>query len=311
MADATVLGTHRQFSALLPWGMAFAVPTVPENVQVAVLAIGVVCLGLPHGALDHLVARPALVPRWGRAWLPLFLLAYLGLAAVALAAWIWLPAVTLLAFLALSVVHFGGDASDGEKPSPAAVMAWGGAPVILPCWFHPAEVAAVFDLLVVGGDEGGLESIVRGAALPALLLWSAAVLWHHRGLLYRIDRAQGLSLATLVGLVVLFARLPPLMAFAIYFCGIHSLRHLLELRSEVPAAQAARPGRWLVFQAAPLTLATVGLALLAGPALTADLQLSEAVLRLVFWGLAALTVPHMLLLLWWHADRASGREAAG
>ncbi|UAW64460.1 hypothetical protein KMZ15_01875 [Mycoavidus sp. HKI] len=68
------------------------------------LAIGTVFIGFPHGAFDHWVATHRWMPRLGRQWWLLFLLGYLGLTALVLFGWVYVPAVTLSVFFAMIVV---------------------------------------------------------------------------------------------------------------------------------------------------------------------------------------------------------------
>ena len=103
-----------------------------------------------------------------------------------------------------------------------------------------------------------------------------------------------IRLVELVILAILFGLVSPLVAFSLYFCGVHTPRHLARIWH---AVSEDRRGR-----AKMLTLALVftlaswiagGLSLwLVSPAETID----EAILRVVFIGLAALTVPHMILV---------------
>ncbi len=68
--------------------------------------LGVVFIGLPHGAMDG-----ALAVHFG--WMgrsakgAVFLLAYVGLAALVVAAWAVAPVLSFIAFLAISTYHFG------------------------------------------------------------------------------------------------------------------------------------------------------------------------------------------------------------
>ena len=83
--------------------------------------LGVVFIGLPHGAMDGALAmhfgwtsRPAIIA--------LFLFSYIGLAGAVVLVWMFAPAVTFVVFLAISIYHFGrGDASSlgaGRTASP-------------------------------------------------------------------------------------------------------------------------------------------------------------------------------------------------
>ena len=94
----------------------------------------------------------------------------------------------------------------------------------------------------------------------------------------------------LFGLLLLAWVLPPLFFFAVYFCGLHSPRHIIE---------SARVLRWhtraVRMTALGISIITVAAALgiyVSLPAIDATPRL----LAVIFIGLAALTVPHMLLL---------------
>ena len=93
---------------------------------------------------------------------------------------------------------------------------------------------------------------------------------------------------------LIFYMLSPLAGFAFYFCMVHTPRHLLRVwghldrqnfkrRSMVPMALGFTCASWVAG----------GIALWMIPlAMSAD----EHLLRVIFIGLAALTVPHMLLV---------------
>ncbi len=134
--------------------------------------LGMVFLGLPHGALDHLAPlflrhRP-LTARY----LIAFVLGYVALAAAYLAFWQVWPAGALAVFLLLSWLHWGqGDAYyleafGGRKPPPspaARLLVWavrGGLPIILPPLVHPRAFATVAAGILswYGGAAGWLPS---------------------------------------------------------------------------------------------------------------------------------------------------------
>ncbi|MGB1911546.1 MAG: Brp/Blh family beta-carotene 15,15'-dioxygenase, partial [Candidatus Puniceispirillaceae bacterium] len=92
----------------------------------------------------------------------------------------------------------------------------------------------------------------------------------------------------------LMAVLPPLAGFAVYFCLVHSRRHFLSIFS---AMRTILPVQIIVRTALGLTVATW---LMAGAGYWIQTQyavaIDEAVLRTVFILLAALTLPHMILV---------------
>ena len=274
-----------------PWTSAW-----PTDRQVLVLVVGVALFGIPHGALDPWVARPVLRPLLRRAWLPVFLAAYLAAGVAMIAAWLTVPAVTLTVFLGLSVLHFGHDAPRGTLPRGLEVVVFGAGPILFPACFAPAQTAALFGLLGVG--EGGLFAADRlhAVAVVAAWIWLAASVAVVAGFARRRPRSAIAPALELASCALLFAALPPLLAFSAYFCAVHAARHLADVAREL-APRGRNPAVWLALRALPLTAVTLLLGL-AGWRQTIDsMTVGDAGVRVVFWALAALTVPHMALLL--------------
>jgi Brp/Blh family beta-carotene 15,15'-monooxygenase len=98
----------------------------------------------------------------------------------------------------------------------------------------------------------------------------------------------------LVLLGIVFYLLPPLVGFSIYFCGIHSIRHInytwLKLRSKKYTIQT------IIYLAITFTITSWLLGVLLFWQLPTANFIDAALLKTVFIGLAALTVPHMLLV---------------
>ncbi len=267
-----VAGAALTLSAALP----------PGTQRVCALA-AIVVLGVPHGALDGEAARAVLRPRFGWAWFPVFSLPYLGLSALVLLAWRWAPGLTLAAFLAASVWHFGTE--EAENGDGLEVIVRGGLPIAMPTLAHPEATAAVFQT-------------VAGAPLPQLpeWLWAAAMAWLALALVWSGHaalRRQGRLLAVPGLLAGAFVVLPPLTAFAIYFVGVHAPAHTAALIRHPVRAPRVRDDRSAALLALPITALT----LLIGAALWPfyDGTVPDRLLALTIQGLAALTLPHMLL----------------
>ena len=247
----------------------------------------VVLIGLPHGALDGAIAihlgfshRMILFIR--------FLLLYVGMAGLVIAAWIVAPALCLLGFLVISMIHFGaGDARHGSGwVRGAEVLAHGGLVVAGISQMHRSESDVIFAYLT-GGDTmlvwQGLDmlTVIVGVSLVICL---AQALWHRRW------RGTALELGVLA---VLFALTPPLVGFAVYFCCVHSARHVAAIMSGLRQHMSANA---MLLQTLVFTVASwlAGAAAIWWFADMADPQ--PVILRVVFIGLAALTVPHMILV---------------
>jgi Brp/Blh family beta-carotene 15,15'-monooxygenase len=263
--------------------LVFASPGI--GAQAAVLVGGVALVGMPHGAFDHLVAQRALRARLGRWWWVLFGLGYGAMAGLVCAGWALAPGATLAAFLALSILHFGLGDVDADAAEPAgraaAVIARGGLPVLLPLAVHPEAVRPFVTALA--GSQTAAAAILTSVSW-LLLPWSLClVAW--------LVRAPSAERREALVLVAAFVALPPLLAFALYFCVCHSVRHLLRLGAMLSPGNAARAWLQGLSVGGPAALLCLtGAAVFASNGAAGEIA---PMLRL----LAALTLPHMAVTL--------------
>jgi Brp/Blh family beta-carotene 15,15'-monooxygenase len=241
-----------------------------------VLLVGVVLLGLPHGALDPMVAKECFGKRPGFS-LPLFYGLYAAAAfCYTLAWWEW-PALGLTSFLTIAAYHFGSD-WEGSG-SLLSRCAYGATIVTLPALSHPAQVTAVYEALGFTSPQF-LIQVSRVVAVSAGCVALASAAW-------RRDRNDLIELlCILAGAIVL----QPLLFFACYFALLHSPRHLLQTSRSVGITHIATIAR----MTAPVLLATLLLAVVFFAVLRGT-RVENRIVYIVFVGLAALTIPHMTL----------------
>ena len=252
---------------------------LPTGVELGALAAAVLLLGVPHGSLDVLHARDSYrlggIGAWGA-----FLLAYVLVGAGVVGAWSAAPAICLVGLLAISAFHFSGDLDRGAPTLLRVVH--GLAPVCLPGLQHRDELGELFAALAPLPAATSLAAALSTAA-PVLLLASILATAAHA----RRHRTAAVEVAATAALC---AAAPPLLGFGVYFCLLHARRHVGRTRQlYVPSASTMLWAAWLPTAATALAGA-IAFALIPAPT-------SEAgALRVVFVGLAALTVPHMLLI---------------
>jgi Brp/Blh family beta-carotene 15,15'-monooxygenase len=242
-----------------------------------VLVAGVVLLGLPHGALDPMVARKAFAGR--RHTTIAFYAIYLALVLAYWLLWNRYPTVGLSFFLLIAAFHFGSDWE--PRGSFVTRCAYGLAIVTLPVVRFPSEVASIYAML---GTSHAAAFITMSKILAPAAAGIAAV---GAALQFRQRRSDALEWLSIVSGALL---LHPLVFFTCYFALLHSPRHLLETAQGLGITSLKR----IYLVTLPVLLATL---LLAGLAywLLPPIGIAARVLRIVFIGLAALTVPHMLL----------------
>ena len=97
-----------------------------------------------------------------------------------------------------------------------------------------------------------------------------------------------------LSLIILNYFLNPILAFTIYFCFLHSIRHSISLIQKINI-NFKKGLPIFVRKALPLTIITIFLYLLALYFLNNFNDLNESIYKVIFIGLASLTFPHILL----------------
>ena len=248
----------------------------------------IVIIGLPHGAFDGAVALALGYGKTLKSMLG-FVVTYVAISLFVVLFWLAFPVLALLLFLAISAVHFGiGDSLPGAFILRGIQsLAHGGLVVVGVSLMHRPEVDPIFAHLVAG------ETSLLWAVLSIAAYGLAVILMGYAVLAYRHPKLR-LRFGELAGLALVYYLLPPLVGFALYFCVVHSVRHVRHLWNDL-RYNAYGHRRML-----PLAVLFTGASWLAG-AITLWLMptaetLDGAILRVVFIGLAALTVPHMMLV---------------
>lgn len=261
---------------------------VAREVVIGLLVVGVVLFGLPHGAIDPLIAKQAMGNRPFYSWTLYnrssyswagFYGVYSLMALLYGMLWWSYPAATLASFLIISGFHFGED-WEGRFPDWIR-LSYGVAVVTVPMLFHSREVVEIY--AAVGASA--VENFVIASQVLALIaapiaLFSALIRWRQRP-------ADLLEIVAIVGGALV---LQPLLFFVCYFCLLHSPRHLFKTARAVGLTTVGG----LVRAALPTLVASVAGGLVFWvllPPGTGD----ERIFRVIFIGLAALTIPHMAL----------------
>ncbi len=251
-----------------------------SQTELILLGALIVVLGVPHGALDTVFAHRLYGIRTPWHWL-FFSLTYLLLAAAVIGLWKLAPAVFLIGFLVISVAHFSGDSAAGT-PLVSRIF-YAGSVVVFPSIFYRQEIHQLFSHLAGPAAAQAVVPVLKWLAWPWAVGLVLAVLERLRS-----DWLTALEI-TSVGVLSLMA--PPLLAFTLFFCGMHSARHLI--RSVIYSGRSS----WrLLLAAALLPMLGVVFAVALAWHFLCDTPLDARLLQIIFVGLAALTVPHMVLV---------------
>jgi len=277
------------------------------SAQLVIALIGL-AIGIPHGAIDHLISIPT-HPR------SRFFLYIAGYVAIAVVAGIAIATWNLVAFdlvLIMSGLHFGfGDASfinEGRSASSQkGEPLWVEILYALPAGFLPIVLPLT--------DHRTLSALER--IRPALVNWSGTNTQALRTSIFILTAislialllTKRIGLAIDIGLLALLSIFaPPLVAFAIYFGLWHALRHTARLIPHLPKAvtfaDAGATRSAFIAAVVPGLYAVGGSFALAAILMVASPQkFSSSLLWSVLVIIWALTVPHMLSTA--RLDRAS------
>ena len=248
----------------------------------------IVIIGLPHGAFDGAVALALGYGKTLKSMLG-FVVTYVSISLFVVLFWLAFPVLALLLFLAISAVHFGiGDSLPGAFILRGIQsLAHGGLVVVGVSLMHRPEVDPIFAHLVAG------ETSLLWAVLSIAAYGLAVILMGYAVLAYRHPKLR-LRFGELAGLALVYYLLPPLVGFALYFCVVHSVRHVRHLWNDL--RDSAYGGRRMLPLAVLFTVASWLAATVTLGLIPATETPDGAILRVVFIGLAALTVPHMVLV---------------
>ena len=260
-----------------------------------IIAVVALAIGIPHGALDHLVTLPKAQPKK----MAIFIVVYVAVAIVAVVGILKFNTVGFIFVLFMSAVHFGiGDAAfineiDKRTGAPQKlnrlfyIPAAGFTPVFIPLVNSASTEALASVNPALINWHGGLDSEIL-LAITAFAVISIGVMALTKRYRESLDLTVLLLLAHLA---------PPLIAFAVYFGCWHAMRHTARLTLSLPRSienltqgMLSKAFSNAVIPGVPALIGTfvvAGLLTLSGQDFTDEFFWMALV---VVW---ALTVPHM------------------
>jgi len=229
-----------------------------------------------------------------------FYLLYILIGVLIIILWLILPATTLILFLIVASYHFGKEDTDFLTDNNLSLnqlfyFLKGLLIVIAPLNFHFEETINIFKLLLISGEKfyiflGYIESY---NIIPIIFIFSV-----FSSIFLFIKNFRFINFSIFLdffSILILNYYLSPLLAFTFYFCFLHSIRHSISLIFELD--QNSFKNGFLIFikKTLPLTLITAIMFLVSLLILKNYYVLDNAILKVIFIGLASLTFPHILL----------------
>ncbi|MDC1113873.1 Brp/Blh family beta-carotene 15,15'-dioxygenase [Methylophilaceae bacterium] len=241
-------------------------------VLLALIAIGTI--GISHGALDGKIIWESSndIFRKLRIYSLYLLLSFLGALL-----WYLYPLVGLSILLFISVIHFGNsDLYDPKEMKDITKKTWGFSVTFMPTLFYKSDVADIFMKLTGYMFSETLMTLIQFITALTIAIFFLNVMNE------KITNSK-IIILEMVSLVVIAAYLHPIEWFAIYFCGLHGIRALINGGFKVFPDIL-----WLMAFTLPVIFAVY---MILGE--TGAFNITD--LLVVFPILASLTIAHMLL----------------
>ena len=253
----------------------------------------ILSIGVTHGSFDHIKGKKLLrlfkIKKY-----PIFFIGYISISILTIFIWLVFPKFLLFIFLVVASYHFGKEDSEFLKTKKIKfneiILFFKGIIIIVaPLIFHKTQTIKIFETLNFNISN---TFIISDIFLYCLLFISFLA-----NLFLCLKQSydnRSILLMDFFSVIILNIFINPLLAFTIYFCFLHSIRHSLSISYEINS-KIIIGGKVFIKKAIPITILTALLYLVAILFLKNYFSLDESINKVIFIGLASLTFPHILL----------------
>jgi Brp/Blh family beta-carotene 15,15'-monooxygenase len=259
----------------------------------------ILTIGISHGALDDQKGK-RLSQLYNVKKTYFFYLIYSLIGISIIIFWLFFPTVSLILFLIVASYHFGKEDTEflinNKNVSNLILYFFKGSLIIIaPLIFHFVETINIFKLLLIENEKFYLFlNFIEDNSVLFFAL-SISLLSNIYYFLKDFKIINILIFLDFFSIIVLNYFLTPLIAFTLYFCFLHSFRHTISLITELNENSFKVGTITFIKKAMPLTVLTAIFYLISLYFLSNFYQLNDAILKVIFIGLASLTFPHILL----------------
>jgi len=277
--------------------IAFKFNTLTISPFICLLLI--LSIGISHGSLDDVKGRK-LFQIFEIKKFYIFYLAYILIAIIVIILWILIPYVSLIIFLTVASYHFGKEDTqflivENSYYNQFLFLLKGSLIIFAPMYFHFDETISIFRLLLIENENfyNFLDLIESKRILLHCIILStlANILLFTKN----FELKKFTIFLDYFSIIIINYYFSPLVAFTIYFCFLHSVRHSISLMSELDRDDLGNGFKIFVKKALPLTIITAIFCAIGLYLLNNTYNLESSILKIIFIGLASLTFPHILL----------------
>jgi len=255
--------------------------------------------GVSHGSLDHFKGKK-LLNILNIKEISIFYFSYILIATSVIIIWIIIPSISLIIFLLVASFHFGKEdtqflISENSYFNQLLFFLKGLLIVLAPMFFHFDETITIFKFLLVDNEifYSTLEFMEVKRLLPITIILSTLSSVYL--FLSKFEIKKIIIFLDFFSILILNYYLTPLVAFTIYFCFLHSVRHCITLIYEIDKNDLKNGLKIFCKKALPLTTLTAIFCLVGLYLLNNSYDFNSSILKIIFIGLASLTFPHILL----------------
>ena len=277
--------------------IAFKFNTLTISPLICLLLI--LSIGISHGSLDNVKGRK-LFQIFEIKKFYIFYLAYILIAIIVIILWILIPYVSLIIFLMVASYHFGKEDTqfltvENSYYNQFLFLLKGSLIVFAPMYFHFNETISIFKLLFIENEN--FYNFLDLIESKKILLYCIILSTLANILLFtkNFELKKFTIFLDYFSIIIINYYFSPLVAFTIYFCFLHSVRHSISLMSELDRNDLGNGFKIFVKKALPLTIITAIFCAIGLYLLNNTYNLESSILKIIFIGLASLTFPHILL----------------
>ena len=259
----------------------------------------ILVIGVSHGSLDHIKGK-RLLKIFDIKNVLFFYVSYILLAIFIILFWVLLPAISLLLFLVVASYHFGKEdtqflTTNNNLINQLLFFFKGSLIILAPMFFHFNETVVIYKFLLV--EDEAFYTILDYIETNKILLIGIVLSTLSSVLLFikEFEIKKFVIFLDYFSIIILNYYLSPLVAFTLYFCFLHSLRHTITLIFEIDNFDFNSGLIKFLKKALPLTILTAIFCLISLFFLNNIYDLNSSILKVIFIGLASLTFPHILL----------------
>ncbi len=259
----------------------------------------ILSIGVSHGSLDNFKGKK-LFEIFKINNFSIFYISYISLAILIIIFWVIFPSTSLAIFLIIASYHFGKEdtlflINKGTFYDPLLFFLKGSLIILAPMYFHFDETINIFKFLLVENET--FYNFLNFVETNKILL-SGIILSTLANILLFVRNFELKKITIFLdyfSILIINYYFSPLIAFTLYFCFLHSIRHSITLMFELNRDDLSVGLKIFLKKALPLTILTAIFCLVSLYLLNNSYSFDSSILKIIFIGLASLTFPHILL----------------